>query len=349
MTTATKAPRKFTCGIYRNATIINVYGSEKTLHIDLQRAFEADLTDAEALLLNQIQDSGTANVRYNVELTYDEMRLVLSIKAKADAVCPNGFEHHKAPVAVDNPAQPKPSIAARVMQETNHVTHQGIKYNRRPVPYGQDAEETAINRAVNIHSACNEQQYLLQYDIPDAAGIPNPSWQLWHHGFRMTKSCWVLPESHMNHPTIERLIREWKAGGSKVRIVPFSDSAKAQIKDMAAEELAEELRRQHNSLLERLDSAEKAYQKALAAFADTEGQGGEVTDKQRLNAERAKDNTKRALLRECEKHFKAALASAELYDVTGNVQDLLMAQREAVKANTAAFNEEMRAKGSKQV
>jgi hypothetical protein len=107
--------------------------------------------------------------------------------------------------------------------------------------------------------------YMLIYDIPDALSevCPNPSGQLWPVGFRLNKSCWVLPQASLDSSTVRELLAHWSNHpGVECHIIPYADRALKQIREIAAEKIRQRVVEIHTSFIKRLDAASERLEKA---------------------------------------------------------------------------------------
>ena len=116
-----------------------------------------------------------------------------------------------------------------------------------------------------------ETLWMLQYDIPKVLdkACPNPSWLLWRHGFRLTDSCWILPDSGLKSPLVQELLEHWERFPELEHyLFDYSERCKQGVLAAARKKLEEEIRRCHTKLIKDIIKADAYLEKAEKAWHD---------------------------------------------------------------------------------
>lgn len=266
------------------------------------------------------------------------------------------------------PAATPVAVANAAKVETRSAKSDVVAHELRKVaPASVDTAESRIQGMRKVAERIKDDTYvLLQYDIPEsvktdaaptAEGVDTyPCPILWRHGFRMTKSVWVMPSKQVGMALVQNLLNGWKAFNAdpartgkqvKFRILPFAEETMEEIRRMAVEAIDEYIRELHTSLIECIANADESLRKAMERLDADEKAGLEVTAKQVERTEATRDNAVRAILKKKGEELNLAIASAELFDATEDVADLLRALRQAIRANVGSFNERARQAGRK--
>lgn len=222
--------------------------------------------------------------------------------------------------------------------------------------YSRGTPEGELQAAERNCHIVDQQFYMLIYDIPTIHNdeVPNPSWLLWKYGFRLNLSCWVLPESSMKRQVIKNLRNYWDAQPTKFEkikgrmkaqrvkhyVIPYAESARADIMAIAQEKLMEEIDRANEALQDRMAAAEKRYkdaEKALEARAVKYGRKLTATEvdgieyQKRLNCQAALRDAKQALdsCMECVCLFEMGECK--------EIKQLIEALQSGIKANEATI------------
>ncbi len=367
MTTTINSITKFKASVrYTNAEIeINVPTETRGIRrlvLDRHSIAGASLTDDEALIVQQLLDSGLPNRGWTEELTVSELKLLGSVGSKIGApmgTVPVKVESspgvNEKPVMVApapaNEVKPlgKPDTSASdyaIDKTNNNVLH---GFARKTPGIGIDATERSIDsmRKV-IEKLKKEGVWQIQYDIGQDTGVTNPSNILWRYGFRSTLSCWILPQSSMEKTRVQDLLKHWEETGVDVTILPIGAEGIETIIRKAEKELDREIRRVHTSLINNIAAADQRLKDAQAKFEEREKIGDNVTDKEQQTALAKRDNDVRKNLRLAGNFLNDAIICAEMFDNTERVEHLLKALRECLKSSTESFNAEMRLKGRTQ-
>lgn len=226
------------------------------------------------------------------------------------------------------------------------------------------AEERIAGLRKVIEKVNDDVYVIFRYDIPSdvatakfdhkADHYPCPT--LWRHGFRDTLSVWIMPSKQVEHPRIQNLIQGWRDYNNhpertgkpiKFRTVAISESEMNQIREMAVESLDEYIRELHTALITNIIAADERLKKQQDTFNKDIEEGREVTQKQMDTAESTRDNAVRAMLKRKGEELNSAIASAELFDVTESVDDLLNGLRSALRSQVETFNERAAIRGVK--
>lgn len=292
----------------------------RTINIKTLESLWDTLTGAEQTLYSWIENDTVPNVTSEISLTMAEMQTMKSIIEKVT-----------------------PMTTAQSLDQSNKVVLNGIA-SRTHSTANADAinHEHRISHLTNVLTACDEEYYMLQYDIPTVKAdvCPSPCNLLWRYGFRTTLSVWVLPKSSLEAQEIVDLRTLWKANDIKVRVMKYDESEVAAIKEMAREELEGEIRRAHTALIDNIAAADDRLKEAMNIM-------GPISPATLDKAEEYRDNQVRTHIKKAGEHLINAISCAELFDNTENVKDLLDALREAVNSQRSSFNVRMYAKGRK--
>lgn len=208
-----------------------------------------------------------------------------------------------------------------------------------------DVAEARINRAeAVINEVLADKVSMMIYDIPETLNkqCPNPSALLWRYGFRLNKSCWVMPQKSLDSAEVQSLLSHWQSYKIECHVIPYSEEAMGQIRDIARNKLSEEITRVHTALITRIGNASERYEELRRNLM-----GDHATAKAYEDAERAKDNAVRAILKTSAEALDGACACAERFDETMHVSHLIAGLRAAIRAEVATFNEGARVKGAK--
>jgi hypothetical protein len=227
----------------------------------------------------------------------------------------------------------------QVQDNTNKVVESN--FEQRIHGTGELSEERNITRLEKSVELLKGEIFNLIYDIPTVKNevCPNPSHILWHYGFRLNLSCWVLPKKSMEAPRIRKLLAHWREHNIETFIIPFAEYAVAQIRQIAVDKLQAEIIRAHTSLIERIDAASQRLREAEIEMDKREQQNKEsVSWKERELADKARHNQVRAIIRQANDNMLACLDCARAFDETEKVRDLLNALRKAVETQALLFN-----------
>lgn len=337
---------------YDNTSITyrNVNG-QKSITLNLDKVDSITLTDAEQTLYYATMN-GLQGVPYRMELSREDLITLKGIKDRSEGVvqeitlpAPTQQTFVSAPVDAGNGKQ---MMTKFVESKTNNATQDGIAGHRSSRVDGNIEslrEEVRIEQLSKTIESCKGELSMLIYDIPSSKNqeCPNPSSLLWWYGFRLNKSCWVLPEKGLNSSKVQNLLSHWKQHGIEVHIIPYAEHALAQIRAIARTKLEEEIRRVHTSLITRIASASDRLQEAMTELEAQE----DTTQKERDLVASKRDNEVRAILEKSAEGLKASIACAEAFDETETVSDLIKGLRQAIRSEQATFNALMRQKQSK--
>jgi hypothetical protein len=242
MPTITATPTTHTCTVTLNGRVVTVTAPNgKTCSIDLIRARQLGLTLSQLDLLYKTRNAAGQTL----DMTVLEMKVLVALRDKQGAV-------------------------KQVQQRTVIATANGADQRTRVVGNGQSEvckAETDLKRLEKAARALQGDVYMLIYDIPDALSevCPNPSGQLWPVGFRLNKSCWVLPQASLDSSTVRELLAHWaNYPGVECHIIPYAERALTQIREIAAEKIRQRIVEIHTSFIKRLDAASERLEKARA-------------------------------------------------------------------------------------
>jgi hypothetical protein len=325
MVTVSTTPTTHTCTVTLEGRAVTVTAPNgKTCKIDLIRARQLGLTLSQLDLLDKVRNAAGQTL----DLTVADMKVLVALRGKQGAV-------------------------KQVQQRTVHATASGVDRQTRVVGNGQGEVSRAEADLKRLEKAARTLQgdvYMLIYDIPDALSesCPNPSGQLWPVGFRLNKSCWVLPQASLDSSTVRELLAHWSNHPTvECHIIPYADRALKQIREIAAEKIRQRVVEIHTSFIKRLDASER-LQKARAELDEVARETPDVVsqhDYDRLNTTR--DNNVRAILKQSAAALEAALTCARLFDEEENVADLFEGLRQAINSQVLSFNALMASKNGK--
>lgn len=238
------------------------------------------------------------------------------------------------------------------------------------------SDEQKVDRAMariqgmeKLAGKLNEPHYVFTYDIDDdkKAKNPNPSHAMWMHdeskvdrrgrpqkwrfpgmwafGFRYQLSCWIVPQSSLDSPKMQRIREHWERNGIESRAIRQHDSELANIREFAAVALRKELITLHTSLIEGIASADAIMAEKIAELGK---EGKPLATEANVTGLRAvRDNKVRARLKKSAEQLQAAIACAEAYDAMERTHDLRDGLKHAIRAAAEAFDADMRSKRSK--
>jgi hypothetical protein len=326
------------------------------LSFDSQLARKRGITMPQLEAMCKVTDAASEGT---VELSRDEMVYLVEIRKKqpehmlTSAVQAPIAPAVQAPIAPAVQAPIAPAVQASVVSSMMNNTSATVEYGieNRVSGKGTSREEYRISQLENaIAKIQNEELFLLQYDIPEELNteVKNPSCLLWNFGFRLTLSCWVLPQNSLNQKRIIDLFNFW-ANYPKVKkhIFPFSEKASRDICALAQEKLREEICIVHTSLINRIASISNIYETARKLLDERVTNGEQVGERQYSNLESKKNGEIRAKLKETAQDLQGLINCAKIFDDSMETQDLFNALRQLIRAEQSAFNLEMENKGRK--
>lgn len=305
MTTTMTSKITFACTITKTGNILTVLApSGRDCKINLGLLDNAGLTSDEQSLVYGLEDEKTA------DLTAAEMRSLVSIREKINKLV--------------NKAMPQ--------QAAQHAA-QGI--SNRTVGVGSIQAERNIDQMSRVFKTLKGDMWKLDYDIPTTSEVQNPSRLLWNFGFRSSESVWVLPDESKNHPTVQELFSYWRENGITFWTIRYHPDDMKVVKEQAHHRLCEEIRRQHKSLIECILAADTKLaddEKALDA------QEQAATDKERKAIISKRNNAVRSRIKIAWQELREVVKSAEIFEETEAIADLVDGLKKAIRAQAAAFN-----------
>jgi hypothetical protein len=352
------------CSVNVNGNVYMISVNGRSLSFDSQLARKRGITMPQLEAMCKVTDAASEGT---VELSRDEMVYLVEIRKKqpehmltsavqapiAPAVQAPIAPAVQAPIAPAVQAPIAPAVQASVVSSMMNNTSATVEYGieNRVSGKGTSREEYRISQLENaIAKIQNEELFLLQYDIPEELNteVKNPSCLLWNFGFRLTLSCWVLPQNSLNQKRIIDLFNFW-ANYPKVKkhIFPFSEKASRDICALAQEKLREEICIVHTSLINRIASISNIYETARKLLDERVTNGEQVGERQYSNLESKKNGEIRAKLKETAQDLQGLINCAKIFDDSMETQDLFNALRQLIRAEQSAFNLEMENKGRK--
>lgn len=324
----------------KNLTVSADGGSrgKRELVLDFVKVDKVELSDVQNQVLDHFVDAGFRTrfgTPYEVKATPDQLKTLVTIKELSEGT----VSAAKAPAAKTKAPLPAPIdkvTTETVVAGTRRVTRTP---ERRPTADPAASEAARVEQAEAVIARLNEPQWMLQYDIPDSAEEGNPSWLMWKAGFfRLTKSVWVGSESCTKSPLIETLMSTYRQKGIRAYLIPFAESANAQLRALAQERLREMLVEIHGSLVQRIASAAQFLADGQAAMEADRKRGEEVTSRRQEALADRYDGRMRSALQVAAERLEVAIRFAEMYDHREQVSDLLDGLRSAIRSEAAAFN-----------
>lgn len=176
---------------------------------------------------------------------------------------------------------------------------------------------------------------MLVYDIRDDSEMPNPSRVLYRCGVRANLSCWIIPEGCVP----QELLAQFDANSVKYRIVPFDETAEAEIRRIATEELTRTGQELQTSLLRSIFAAKAQYDSAMQeaeVLGEAEAKLPGVT--------KHYDRRVKASLRKAGKMLNAAVEACEKFDLNAELVGLFDGLQNAIAAQHKAFLAEVEAR-----
>jgi len=232
-----------------------------------------------------------------------------------------------------------------VQENSINATYRGLENQSRG--NGTTYAEQRITGLENvIEQLKHEELYMFQYDIATVKNkdCPNPSSLLWHFGFRMTLSVWVMPQSSIDHPVIQGLMAHWSEYEVTQYVIPYAERATSQIRKIAEIKLAEQIMEQHTSFIERLGSANDRLEAAIKALEECEATAT-ADDYEKIEAKRC--NEIRLVIKSSIDKLNAAVDCARLFDDGGKTADLFAGLKALIASETLSFNAEMASNNGK--
>jgi hypothetical protein len=213
---------------------------------------------------------------------------------------------------------------------------------------GVDFAETRINALTAAVKQTEREWSKLVYDIPASLNkqCPNPSSILWHYGFRLNKSCWVLPTENLSAPAVVELLDHWATFENVEAYTLHVDQRDMKLmKKKANERLTEEIVRSHTALINRIANASDNMARAAEKIESEMTEGTDQRTEAEKNVLRLRDQAVKAAIRDAAEDLRAAIECAQTFDETENVRELLRGLRAAVDAEAKAFNADAKARG----
>ncbi len=222
-----------------------------------------------------------------------------------------------------------------------------------------DQEERRVRRADRAVRMLTGKVFSVNYYIPDHFGsrLANPSPVFERHGFRLDGSNWVFPEEGINHPAVQEVfaefvkVREESAAKGETGRKPYHWAIEwtaqqlAAVKASAMEQLAEELREAHVSLITRIDAAATRLTEARAALEAAT----DATERDHARLDDQHNGAMRSAVRDACERFEMCLKGAELFDDTGDLDVLFASTKDALRTAALSVNAMLMAKGRKTV
>lgn len=140
--------------------------------------------------------------------------------------------------------------------------------------------------------------FWIEYDIPDASGVENPSYEFRRIGFRSTLSCWIVPEDRIPWNTINGMLSR----GCTVNIVKFDSSEVGKIIDMANRALQRDVK-------QIVEASERACRKAQTKYEERRAAAQDATEAEK--ALKAYERRTAASARQAQRLLAAAEEAAE--------------------------------------
>lgn len=329
MTTATttNGAKTFTMTVKYDANTMTLTGSDRrgarTLAIDLNRA-KTVWTDAEATLVNETKKCGDAGDEFCVDFTVAELKALAGLRDRAVAA---------AAVTVES-AKTAAHVAAMAQREA-------VRNSR-----GMDVAEREVNSLDRIAKTLSGDVYKLTYDIPKALNdeCPSPCGLLWSIGaFPASESDWVIREDDLNRAEVQEMIQVWKdhatqtngQRGVKYWLVRYHPDDLHIVRQQAIDALDARVRALKLAIVENIISADNKLTEAQKALDAREQP---ATEKERVNADRARDNRVRAILNSAWSDLRDVVTAAGRFEESDSVAEVIAGLRQTIAAQAKAFN-----------
>jgi hypothetical protein len=333
--------KTWTCNLQDdNGKITITSPTGNSITIDENLAIRKNLDFDELLVLSKITnldephpDIKTVENKTCITLSFKEMNLLLNIKNKCTPTPSPAIKtidtQDKLPLTQSVKLNEE---ASAVKERTNTKTELGIEYHRNNRL--AESDEQNVSRMENALRRMHGDIWMLIYDIPAVLNseCPNPSGLLWHYGFRLNKSCWVVPQDGLNSSPVQKLLNHWSKYSIEVHLIRYHPDEVKNIKDKCRTKLEEEIRKQHTSLIKRLDNASKRLEEARKELDPT------IHTNEVEQVESKYANDVRLIMRDSIDAFQAALDCARMFDETENTKDLFKALKNVIKSEALTFN-----------
>lgn len=313
-----------------------------------------DFTRTEGGITQQITLGKGKRVAYRQERTDTHVIHIASYTDSDGKVWVS--EVRKARQSQDVPAPSAATAAAK--EATAETAANAVEAIISKRTLAMDKIENSALQLEALTKALSGKVHQLNYYIAEGCRINNPSHILRRHGFRLDGSNWVITAEGLESPAVQEIIKTWddyranrlpNEPALRYWIIDWTPEQLSKVKEAAKEQLAEELKDLHSSLIARIDNAAQTLQKAQEAFAEVEAAGGPVTEKDRAKAENARNGSIRSAIKEACERFEMCLLGAELFDDTGDIKSLIQSHRDAIRTEALAADAELKARGVKGV
>jgi hypothetical protein len=346
----------------------------KSIRIDLTRQIPPG--PAGIILANLLNLRTRFGNVFTRSFSHAECLALASLKAPATFV-PTAPTVQPVPSPVVAPVAPPASLSAlapafsspaqTVIDHTNGRQVEGvtkrIRRTKKQMQEDRDLPEAA--ELERLHAAVKTLEggelVSLSYYIPSslAKECPNPSWLLWHFGFRFDLSGWFLPRAALETRVIKKLLAHWQqypctslqaADGVECTILRQHPDEAEHIRQIAQSRLEARIREIHTSLINGIDSADKRLQEAQTALQQA-NEGLQVGDMSREEVllQTKRDGEIRQSIRNADRDLNAAISCAMIFDETETISDLLNALRNTVRSTRESQNAMFLARGAKTV
>lgn len=359
--------KSFNCFLMRKGSTLTVQSPSRektiTLSLNLVNMPREPLTDEEHGLMDRMTDGLLDNIEDRMELTVNEMQSIVAIKRKSEA-----------PVQVVNPVA---EVKTTALEETNNRIYNHTTGKTLATTLGgvnqTERKILGLQKVTDIYSG---NFWQMEYDIPTVlqklgakkGGVDNPSDWFWMHGMRLTKSCWVFPESSFNNEEVRKWMdesREKKHVSTKlipvrlpngqigrqeitvvkkvtITVIKYDRDQVATLKEKAATQLRETLVEYHTGLIENVANADAALQKSIDEINEKISKNeleifaGNASKEEETDY---RNNTVRKHLANSIERLEMLVKSAEMFDLTGDTKDLFDAFRQSIITEATIFNE----------
>lgn len=215
-----------------------------------------------------------------------------------------------------------------------HSTATHVRRMARKRRMGTGTADQKIAQLESLVSQVREDDiyFGLNYQIPTEIRqqVGCPAARLWRIAAGDGGSYWFLPARHCEHPILTELMATWSAHGVTWSLLEYSEKETQRIRKMATDMLEKQIADTQRSMIECIAKADASLREAM----EKEG----ITLSQQQQADTARDNRVRSIIREAQERLSRAIGCAETFDETMKTKDLLIGLREAIRAQAAAFN-----------
>jgi hypothetical protein len=256
----------------------------------------------------------------------------------------------EAPVAQAQPAvNGNGHVAAKLQQDAIGIESR-ISNKELSKAGGSATDERKLIGMEATVKTLSGNLYMVVYDLrrgkEEQQKVPDPCYYLWGYGFPWTESVWVFTEAQIQRQGMTSCLERWSKHPDvmEYHVTPVHPGAVETMREIAREKLCKMLREVHESMIKKILSADAALAEANREMDERAAKKGDVSWRERTLAQAKRDNGIRSKIKEVAEDLRNACRLAEQYDDQGVTSDLIQALREAITAESRAFNVGARAR-----